>query len=375
MVPSDDEPYCVCDHEHEEPVHPVVEHDVAEKLDAAAAAAERGCSVCQGPPHRLCVAWAVSADGSEYVGLLLWIGKDWSWSQLGWTAPAFVFGTGALLWLVGSVLVSCRRRLRSEVYKGVVLCLWLSGLYAWMAGEFWTLWYTTEDLGHHAYVYEQWGNNVAKWVLIGSTVLYAVFFAVLVPRDVFASDRQSLLLQRLEATNPPCPRWTVGCLRDYRTYSSLHFFTWTIKDTLWAWDLPRAYAVAFLITVLLNLDLLWRLGTHKGLYVDFINYLVILFWVLANGLWAFGEMIANSEATDDQFRRYSWPQWHMIRGTSFEYRYAAGWMFLVSGLCLLAFYLHWMVRTVQGGLPGYDKTEQGSKVALRNGEIPLLNLV
>jgi len=255
-----------------------------------------------------------------------------------------------------------------------------------MVGEFWTLWHY-EGAGQHAYVFEQRGNTIAKWVLLLSALLYAVFFTVLVPMDVFATDRQSLLLQRLEAKAPPCPQWAkhCPCLRDYRTYSSVHFFTWTLKDALWAWDMSRLYYVAFTITVLLNLDLLWRLGTHKGLYVDFINYLVILFWVLANGLWAYGELIANWRATDAQFRSYTWPQWQMIHGTNFEYRYAAGWMFFLSGLCLLTFYGHWLWRTLRGELPSYpydaehddEITEQGPKIPLRNqnGEMSLPNLV
>ena len=334
--------------------HDAEEALVAQQQQQQQQHAPRGCSLCEGPPHRLCAAWAVSPNGSDYVGLLLWIGKDWCWSQLGWTTPAIGFGICALVWLLLSVWHSYRRRLYSEVYKGLVIWLWLLGLFAWMMGEFWTLWYS-EGVGQHAYVFEQVGNNIARWVLLGATVLYVVYFAILIPRGVFDDDRRSPVLQRLAAKDPPCPRWA-SAFRDYQTYSSVHFFTWALKDTLWAWELPYAYAVAFAVTVLLNLDLLCRLGTHKGLYVDFINYLVILFWVLANGLWAYGELVANSEATDDQFRRYSWPQWQIIHGTSFEFRYAAGWIFFASGLSLLAFYGHWTVRTLQGKLPSYNES-------------------
>jgi len=321
-------------------------------------AAEPGCSVLEGPPHQLGLSWALSVNGAEYVALLLWIGKDWSWSQLGWTTAAFFFGTCAAVWIFGMTYYAYSCRLYSEFYKGVVVCLWLIGLYAWMVGEFWTLWYTEGVTGQHALVFEEIGNTIAKWVLLAAAFLYAVFFAVLVPLDVFKSDRQSVILARMEAKSPPCPQWAVGYCREFRIYSSVHFFTWVLKDALWAWEQPIAYGIAFVATVLLNVDLLWRFGTHRDQYIDFVNYLAILFWVMANGLWAFGELVANTDATEDQFRQYSWPQWQVIHGTSFQFRYSAGWMFLLSGLCLFAFYVHWIFVTGKKKLPSYEDFEK-----------------
>lgn len=180
-----------------------------------------------GPPFRLCWAWAVSLDGSEYVALALWIGKDWSWSQLGWSVPALFFGTLATIWIiaVGIVRSTCHHQgpLYSEVYKNVCLLLWLIGLYAWMVGEFWTLWYT-EGVGRHALVYEEIGNTVAKWVLMTAVLLYAVFLTVLLPLDVFTLERHSRVLEGMEANSPSYP--AKGYFKEFRTFASLHFFTW-----------------------------------------------------------------------------------------------------------------------------------------------------
>ena len=313
------------------------------------------CPVLRGPPHRLSLSWALSVYGSEYVALLLWIIKDWSWSQLGWTTTALFFGALAELWILSMAFRAYRDRLYSELYKRVTLFLWLSGLFAWMLGEFWTLWYAGADLlGQHALLYEERGNTIARWVLLAAVLLEALFFVVLVPFDVFASDRESPVMKQLsQARNLPCPAWAQTYFREFRVYSDLHLFTWVLKDCMWAWEEPVAYGMAFILTVLLNFDLLWRFATHRDCYIDFANYLVILFWVFANGLWATGELVANANATVDQFRRYTWPQWQIIQGTTFQFRYSAGWVFLFSGICLFSFYLHWFVLTMKRKLPSY----------------------
>jgi hypothetical protein len=307
-----------------------------------------------GPPHALCPSWARSIQGTEHISLLLWIGKDWCWSQLGWTAPAFFFASCALVWILYMTIAALFSwRLYSEVYKGVILLMWLLGLYAWMVGEFWTLWYSA-GATQHALIYEQRGNKIAKWVLLSAVVLECIYYAVLVPLDVFAKDREARSLQILQAQSPSYPG--VRYFKEFRIYASVHFFTWILKDCMWAWELPVPYYIMFTCTVLLNLDLLWRLSGHRReMYVEFVNYIVILMWVIANGFWAFGELVANTDATEDQFRRYTWPQWQVIHGTSFEFRYCAGWMFFFSGVFVVYFYILWIAATVRGQLISYEE--------------------
>ena len=128
--------------------------------------------------------------------------------------------------------------------------------------------------------------------------------------------------------------------------------------------MPRCYGVAFGITLLINLDLLWRLAKSRDFSIDFVNYLVTLLWVLANGLWAFGEMVANVDATEDEFRRYSWPNWQDIHGTYFQFRFAAGWVFLLAVVVLFGFYLHWIVVSMRRKLPSYEDYAQARAQAV-----------
>lgn len=312
----------------------------------------------EGPPHTLCWTWATER-GADYVALLLWIVKDWSWSQLRWTETAFVFGTAAAIWIVGTtVLGAYHYKLYSETYKGIVLILWLAALYAWMMGEFWTLWMAHRD--RYEDIFRDGGATIAKWVLLMAVLLYTVFFGVCVPMDIFADDRQCKLLESLKAESPPFP--ATDLFKEFRIYSALHFYSWVLKDCMWAWELPTAYAIAFGLTIALNLDLLWRFASNKKAnnYVDIVHYVVILLWVTANGLWAFGELVANTAATDEQFRSYTWPHWKVIPRATFHFRYAAGWVFLVAAVILGTFYIHWIVRTMQGRLPAYRELEDGN---------------
>lgn len=306
----------------------------------------------EGPPHALSLEWATER-GADYVALLLWIVKDWSWSQWRWTVSAFAFGTAAAIWIVGTTLYTTYQyRLYSETFKGFVLTLWLAALYVWMMGEFWTLWMAHHEMYEN--IFQDGGATIAKWVLLVAVLLYTTFFVVAVPLDVFAEDRQnSKVLQRLEETSPSFPARNL--FKEFRIYSALHFYTWVLKDCMWAWELPTACALAFGVTIGLNFDLLWRFASNKNEnnYIDLIHYVVIFLWVVANGLWAFGELVANTTATDDQFRKYTWPHWKDIPRTTFHFRYAAGWVFFVAASILVVFYLHWIVRTLQGRLLSY----------------------
>ena len=181
-------------------------------------------------PHALSWSWATDLRGSEYIALVLWIGKDWSWSQLGWNISAVVLGTAALVWIWGIGLSQAwTARLYSEVYKTVLVGLWLVGLYAWMMGEFGTLWCST-DIDPHALVYEARGNTVARWVLLTAVLTFVVLYAVLIPWDVFAADRQHVLVQHWDETSPSFP--ARGYFREFRMYAWLHFFTWILVLSL-----------------------------------------------------------------------------------------------------------------------------------------------
>eukprot|EP00977_Amphora_coffeiformis_P025325 scaffold19245_cov199-Amphora_coffeaeformis.AAC.20 len=415
-----------------------------------------------GPPHGLCGAWA-RTEGTEYVAMALWIGKDWSWSQLRWTVTAYACGTAAASWIVWTHVWQHVRPYYhyhdnggsgaicySELYKGTVVTLWLTGLYAWMMGDLWDLW-MAETIASTSLtnVYNEngdqdnadddekfdWGQFLARWILLSAVLLFTLFFLVLVPLDVFKADRKLPMVQHMQAKSPPCPpfwyprcaaaagggggAWGGGRRREdaetatidgvvlttaednhnnnnnsddddddyvpeFRIYASLHFYTWVLKDCMWAWELPLAYFAAFLLTICLNVDLLCRFARHgrnqhqaqlqlgaqqrasqqstthdntiltNDVYIDFWNYVVILLWVVANGLWAFGELVANAAATQDQFRRYTWPQWQVIHGATFQFRYAAGWVFLAAALVLTVFYTHWMIRTLQKRLPQFE---------------------
>jgi hypothetical protein len=149
--------------------------------------------------------------------------------------------------------------------------------------------------------------------------------------------------------SPPCP--AIDYFREWRIWSSLHLFAWAVKDCFWAWDLPTAYAMGFGVTVSLNVDHLYRLACHKHQYTSFVQYFVVLLWVLANGVWALGELTLEGDLAWDAFREYRFVG--SLLSPEFLPRRLAGWFFVSAAGVLVAFYVQWVVVTHGGTTISY----------------------
>jgi hypothetical protein len=71
--------------------------------------------------------------GAENFHIYLWILKDLAWSQ-SWTEMAWLFGLSAISWCLVLVYHAIDSRCFMELYMLVVMILWLSGNFVWMAG-------------------------------------------------------------------------------------------------------------------------------------------------------------------------------------------------------------------------------------------------
>jgi hypothetical protein len=122
----------------------------------------------------------------------------------------------------------------------------------------------------------------------------------------------------------------------------------------WVYNWPRAYIMGFGPTVLLNIDLLYLFASHRDQLIDFVHCASYLLWVLANGIWAYGEMYTELPppgVSEDDFipeedwDSYNWPWLPPTR--HFGARYASGVVFAINGLMLAAFYIYWIVVTIR----------------------------
>jgi len=334
MEPSEDEP----------PTNALIEHEARRIAQPTASSTQ---ILFEGPPYKLCWEWFLDLPGAEYVGLYLWLIKDACWSQIRWSKG---FGILAMLWLGGMTVSALRSTLYSEAYLACGLFLWLLANFCWMISEFTSLrWIPGEER------YEEIGHALAKYLLLLSVVALVIFFSILVPLDVFASDRKSELLCRFEATSPPCPKIVIKWLKEFRIYASLHLLAWAIKDCLWAWNLAIPYLIAFICTILLNIDLIYRFSRYTLQYINLIHAILVLLWVLANGVWALGELSAEVGLSEDEFRKYQFVlQRSNISNPAFEPRWLAGYVFIFAVLVLVAFYIQWIVVTIKGRVSSYD---------------------
>mmetsp|Transcript_369 Transcript_369/g.417 ORF Transcript_369/g.417 Transcript_369/m.417 type:complete len:123 (-) Transcript_369:630-998(-) len=81
-----------------------------------------------------------------------------------------------------------------------------------------------------------------------------------------------------------------------------------------------------------------------------MHYLALLFWLLANGVWAVGELYVENPNDDKidraAIRNYSW--FSNDVDPLLQYRHDSGWLFLASALVLVAMYIIWALCTLFG---------------------------
>ena len=76
----------------------------------------------------------------------------------------------------------------------------------------------------------------------------------------------------------------------WRQYEHFHVFLWLSKDLAWNKGLPWIYAILMIPTVLIALDFFITTISHPKTVIDGVHYLAQLLWVLANAVWAMGEV-------------------------------------------------------------------------------------
>ncbi|GBG34040.1 Hypothetical Protein FCC1311_102632 [Hondaea fermentalgiana] len=303
--------------------------------------AVRGNSLRQGPHMPFSFRWLVSVNGLEYVQLVLWLVKDWSWSQVHWLYPGMIAGTSAVLVSIWLVIMAVREDVYSEAFLATGTLLWLCANYVWMVGELLEE-NVIEDDDYGEELYNT-SYEIAKYTTLVSVIWVNLYFWAMIPLNIFWDEQGSELVAQINHNSPP-PRFRY-IFRTFREYESLHLFFWSIKDMLWAWNSKWGYLAFFFPTMLLNMDLLWLYATHRDQAIDFWHYLAMFFWLFANGLWAFGELYRelpnDGEISDDQWDAYAWPTLP-LPNSHFEPRYAAGWFMFAASLTLVLFYSYWI---------------------------------
>eukprot|EP01134_Creolimax_fragrantissima_P004494 CFRG4494T1 len=102
--------------------------------------------------------------------------------------------------------------------------------------------------------------------------------------------------------------------------------------------------------------------------------MITLIWLIANLLWAMGELILQDDSAEEVIRlSYSWPLNPTSDG-SLCLRYAVGYLFMVALILVVCFHVTWIVLTFSGRLtqregshhypPQRDNYSNDSKVTM-----------
>lgn len=234
-------------------------------------------------------------------GLLAWLLKDASWVLL-FPGTAWFALAGAVYCEIFTVL-NHPRMSKALLVHSMALILWLAGNGLWMTAEL--LFNSCEDPGHRFYwmqhpliespdaqgrFYNPFIVAAQACFLLGLGVIvcyYAAFVALslLQSRGADADGSEA-------STDPIRDEDLAWGVVTPEVYSLAFIGPWLLKDFFWTLEMFWPLVACAVVVVFLVCDNLRR-------YQD-VDVGVELIWVLANVLWAYGEL-----PLDD---RYSWPR-------------------------------------------------------------------
>jgi len=278
-----------------------------------------------------------SVEGRDWPLLYLWLMKDFSWCGLHYFYSGMISGSLAITYTLYLVILNFRQNLYASSFLCVCLLGWLCANFVWMVGEL----FEQNVAGFDEDFFNK-STILAQKIGATTVLLNLVFFLFLSPGKILA-DKDGEVKNQI---HPKLPAIIVRAFPNFtfKEYEKWHIFFWTCKDVAWVYFYDSVFAICFACTVLLNIDLLKRyasmnqteqLGHYMGLFV----------WVMANGLWAIGELfyeVPNDALLSAQdwadFSFFSYPP-----SSLFLCRFVAGLLFITSGIVLLSFLVTWWV--------------------------------
>ena len=279
------------------------------------------------------LSWLTSIRGSENVHIYLWILKDLSWAQ-SWWIPGHVFGIAAVLWSFYILSHAVRDRNTNEIMTNFSTFMWLFGNTWWMIG----------DIHDHNFPEEPaWYPQRTidcRNIMVAALCLLGAYYLIVKPLKLFNVDNPDAMVH-YDRTGLK-PRWPISLLfKTWREYENVHILFWLGKDCAWNRLIPSMWFVFVLPTLGIMLDLACTSFFAKPLLIDHAHYSAQFVWVIANAIWAGGELF-----TPD----YDFP--FPLVTTSSEARQTArwysSWTLVAAFVPLVVMYILWAFYTVTG---------------------------
>jgi hypothetical protein len=173
-----------------------------------------------------------------------------------------------------------------EVYCMVGVTLWLFFNYWWMASEVHFIPGLEDDAT---------GATQGSYIGEAGIAILGFFFLVLNPLRFFNRDPEQDHKYAELGLIPHTPSFIT---HNWRQYDHLHSICWLGKDISWSRMNKPGWVIFVIPTISISTDMLIT-TFRSGLWVDFCHYLAQFTWVVANIVWAAGEVFAPYEGAFD----------------------------------------------------------------------------
>jgi len=271
--------------------------------------------------------------GVEFLQLYFWLLKDFAWTN-DYYAMGLTFGALALfmtVWLIGMTI---HYKNWIELWHYIATFIWLWGNYWWAYGE----------LHDHEYpddkpIYDKHTIDTS-WILTSGLCWLGAYYLIILPFHLMPKipDEVHDLFDECPVALPA----TVAAVFPYlRNVENLHILSWLGKDCAWAFAIQSMWIVFLIPTVVLSFIFVVVTSFQKHRFVSNLHYLVQFLWVIANVVWAYGELWSRDDDEPHNVFEFN-------STTRSTFRWYSTWI-LFSGLLVICFiYVIWIPLTILG---------------------------
>lgn len=242
--------------------------------------------------------WTLSyyfTDGQENFHIYLWLLKDLTWVQ-SWYIAGILIGGFACFWSLFLVSKSIQQRNINEFWSRFADLLWLFANYWWMIGETHDYTYPNAPSMYEA------RTRQAAIIMITALIWIGLYYILLKPLGFTGKmtqnsdekvDHRHVPSESHPEEDEPAPRFSFY-FQNWREYENLHSLFWIGKDTAWVLANTPMWFFFFFPTVAVSLDVTVTTLYKPKLLVDHAHHCAQFLWVLANAVWASGELFLTT---------------------------------------------------------------------------------
>ena len=129
----------------------------------------------------------------------------------------------------------------------------------------------------------------------------------------------------------------------WRQYENLHVICWLAKDYSWNRANPFLWCFMIVPTLCIGFDMFLSTIFQPGHLIENAHYFAQFFWVLANVVWAFGEIFHPESDSPLPMLSFNAETYH-------SYRWFSSWLLVVALLPVVIMYGIWMVAMMTKNL-------------------------